>query len=259
MTNKLTPEKIEEAARHYESITSGKTPILEKDQGLLKEQQSILDSQAQPMQDKKLKDMHEHLKKKDQNSFPLIPPTDPRLLMKIAPYTDDMLEPFKMKDRKELSQKMYNSMTKYGGIGLSANQVGLPFRMFVMGGHPQIEEGKIRNCFNPLIKDLSEETTFMKEGCLSFPFLFLGIKRPKWVNVQYTDENGETVEEYLHGMSARIFQHENEHMNGYVFTDLVSKLKLDYAKKSQKKLIKKTIRQQQDRLRNEVSIKGIQV
>jgi peptide deformylase len=116
--------------------------------------------------------------------------------------------------------------------------------MFVMGGHPQIEDGKVRNCFNPIIKDLSEETVLMKEGCLSFPFLFLSIKRPQWVNVQYTDENGKTVEEYLHGMSARIFQHENEHMNGYVFTDLVSKFKLERAQKARKKLIKETIRRQ---------------
>jgi len=162
-----------------------------------------------------------------------------------------------MKDRAELSKKMYNSMVKYGGIGLSANQVGLPFRMFVMGGHPEIEDGKVRNCFNPIIKDLSEETVLMKEGCLSFPFLFLSIKRPQWVNVQYTDENGETVEEYLHGMSARIFQHENEHMNGYIFTDLVGKLKLDRAKKAQKKLIKETIKAQQQRLRSEVASKNV--
>ena len=232
MADKLTPEKIEEAARHYENITSGKTPIIEKDQGLLKEQ-PILDSQAQP-----IKDMHEYLKKKDPNTYPLIPPTDPRLLMRIAPYTDDMLKEFKIEDRKDLSKKMYNSMVKYGGIGLSCNQVGLPFRMFVMGGHPQIEDGKVRNCFNPLINDVSPETVLMKEGCLSYPFLFLSIKRPKWVNVKYTDENGETIDEYLHGMSARIFQHENEHMNGYVFTDLVSKFKLERAKEARKKMLK---------------------
>ena len=249
MADKLTPEKIEEAARHYENITSGKTPIIEKDQGLLKEQ-PILDSQAQP-----INDMHEYLKKKDPNTYPLIPPTDPRLLMRIAPYTDDMLKEFKIEDRKDLSKKMYNSMVKYGGIGLSANQVGLPFRMFVMGGHPQIEDGKVRNCFNPLINDVSPETVLMKEGCLSYPFLFLSIKRPKWVNVKYTDENGETIDEYLHGMSARIFQHENEHMNGYVFTDLVSKMKLERGKKAQSKLIKQTIRAQQQRLRHEVATK----
>ena len=245
MAEKLTPAKIEEAAKHYENITSGKTPILEKDKGLLKEPS--------------INDMHEYLKKKDPTSYPLIPPTDPRLLMKIAPYTDDMLKEFKIEDRKDLSKKMYNSMVKYGGIGLSCNQVGLPFRMFVMGGHPQIEEGKVRNVFNPLIVDFSEETILMKEGCLSFPFLFLSITRPKWVNVKYTDENGEIVEEYLHGMSARIFQHENEHMNGYIFTDLVSKLKLERGKKAQAKLVKQTIRRQQQRLSNEVKATAIKV
>ena len=245
MAEKLTAAKIEEAAKHYENITSGKTPIIEKDKGLLKEPT--------------INDLHEHLKKKDPTSYPLIPPTDPRLLMKIAPFTDDMLKEFKIEDRKDLSKKMYNSMVKYGGIGLSANQVGLPFRMFVMGGHPQIEDGKVRNCFNPIVKDLSEETILMKEGCLSFPFLFLSIKRPKWVNIQYTDETGETVDEYLHGMSARIFQHENEHMNGYIFTDLVSKLKLERGKKAQAKLIKQTIRRQQQRLVDEVKAKAIKV
>ena len=135
---------------------------------------------------------------------------------------------------------MYN----YGGIGLSCNQVGLPYRMFVMGGHPEIEKGKLRYCFNPEVIDVSPETVMMKEGCLTFPFLFLSIKRPKWVHAKYTDENGEEVDEYLHGMPARIWQHENEHMNGYVFTDLVSKLKLDTAKKAQKKAVKKIARQQ---------------
>ena len=229
MAEKLTPEKIEEAAKHYENITSGKTPILEKDKGLLKETSHV--------------DLHEHLKKKDPNAYPLIPPTDPRLLMKIAPYTDDMLKEFKIKDRAELSKKMYNSMVKYGGIGLSANQVGLPFRMFVMGGHPQIEDGKVRNCFNPLIKDLSEETINMKEGCLSFPFLFLSITRPKWCHVKYTDQHGKDVEEVLHGMNARIFMHENEHMNGYVFTDLVSKFKLKRAEEARKKMVKRFARE----------------
>ena len=162
--------------------------------------------------------------------------------MQVATFKQDMLKDFKLKDRKELGTIMYDTMKKYGGIGLSANQVGLPYRMFVMGGHPQIEEGKVRYVFNPLINDVSKETISLKEGCLSFPFLFLLINRPKWVSVRYTNENSEEVEETLHGMSARIFQHENEHMNGYIFTDLVSKFKLDRAKKAQKKLIKETIR-----------------
>jgi peptide deformylase len=238
MTDKLTPEKIEEAAKHFENIQKGKV--------LIKPEEKTVND--------KIKDMHEYLKKKDPETYPLIPPTDPRLLMQIAPFTDDMLKEFKILDRKELSKKMIKTMNKYGGIGLSGNQVGLPFRMFVMG-HPQIEEGKERSIFNPVVIDVSPETELMKEGCLSFPFLFLSISRPKWVNVKYTDENGEEVEEFLHGMSSRVFQHENEHMNGYVFTDLVSKLKLDRAKKTQVKLIKETIKNQQNRLRAEVENK----
>ena len=158
---------------------------------------------------------------------------------KLPLFTDNLLGD---DSRKDITNALEKEMTKYGGIGLSANQIGLPFRMFVMGGHPQIEEGKVRYVFNPLINDVSKETISLKEGCLSFPFLFLLINRPKWVSVRYTNENSEEVEETLHGMAARIFQHENEHMNGYIFTDLVSKFKLDRAKKAQKKLVKETIR-----------------
>jgi len=227
MTEKLTTEKIEEIGRHYENIQSGKTPIL-------KSEKETMSAHL---------DVNKLMEKKDEKTIlPLIPPTDPRLLMQIAPFEDNTLEQFKLKDRKELGKIMYDTMVKYGGLGLSCNQVGLPYRMFVMGGHPRIEDGRVRYVFNPFVNDVSEETIVFKEGCLSFPFLFLSIKRPKWVSIKYTDENNEEVEETLHSMSARIFQHENEHMNGYLFTDLVSKFKLDRAKKAQKKLIKETIR-----------------
>ena len=219
MAEKLNAENIEKAVQHLEDIQTGKTPILS--------------------------DLEGHIQKqKDQRVYPLIPPNDPRLLMQVAPFLDENLEQFGFKDRKDLSKVMYDNMAKYGGLGLSANQLGLPYRMFVMGGHPQIEDGKVRSVFNPLINDVSPESINLKEGCLSFPFLFLSIKRPKWCSVKYTDENGEEVEETLHGMSARIFMHENEHMNGYVFTDLVSKLKLERAEKSKQKMIKEIKRRQ---------------
>ena len=218
MAEKLNAENIEKAAQHLEDIQTGKTPILS--------------------------DLEGNIKEKQKKVFPLIPPNDPRLLMQVAPFLDDTLEQFGFADRKELSKVMYDNMVKYGGLGLSANQLGLPYRMFVMGGHPQVEDGKVRTVFNPLINDVSPESINLKEGCLSFPFLFLSIKRPKWCSVRYTDENGEEIEETLHGMSARIFMHENEHMNGYVFIDLVSKLKLERAEKSKQKMIKEIKRRQ---------------
>ena len=81
----------------------------------------------------------------------LIPPIDPRVLTAIAPFQNDMLREEGFKDRKEVSDKMFETMFKYGGIGLSANQVGLPFNMFVMWGHPELERGIKLTCFNPMI------------------------------------------------------------------------------------------------------------
>ena len=91
------------------------------------------------------------------NELKLIPPTDPRVQSAIAPFNDDMLKEenqpkdLVFKDRKHLSEKMFDAMKKYGGIGLSANQVGLPFNMFVLGDHPELEKGLKMTCFNPMI------------------------------------------------------------------------------------------------------------
>ena len=225
MAENLTKEKIEEIAKNYEKIVEGKVPVI-------KGQKETVTEKIDP---KIVQNQKKYLK--------MIPPSDPRLLMQIAPFLDENLEKLGFKDRVELSKVMYDTMVKYGGIGLSANQVGLPYRMFIMGGHPQIDNGRVRSVFNPLINDVSEETVSMKEGCLSFPFLFLTITRPKWCHVKYTDENGKDVEEVLHGMNARIFMHENEHMNGYVFTDLVSKFKLKRAEEARKKMVKRFARE----------------
>jgi len=167
----------------------------------------------------------------------LIPPTDPRVQTAIAPFQEDMLKEEGFKDRKELSDKMFDAMKKYGGIGLSANQVGLPFNMFVMGGHLQIENGLKMTCFNPMILTSSEEQVMMQEGCLTFPFVFLQIKRPRKVVVKYEDENGDLKEAHLDGMMSRVFQHEYDHMLGRTFTEHVSKFKLDRAYKKAEKMI----------------------
>ena len=169
----------------------------------------------------------------------LIPPTDPRVQSAIAPFNNDMLKDEGFKDRKELSDKMFETMKKYGGIGLSANQVGLPFNMFVLGDHPDIEKGLKMTCFNPMIISSSVEEETMKEGCLTFPFVFLNITRPRKVVVKYEDENGDLKEGSLDGMISRVFQHEYDHMLGKTFVDGVSKMKLDMAYKKAEKMMKK--------------------
>ena len=169
----------------------------------------------------------------------LIPPTDPRVQSAIAPFNNDMLKDEGFKDRKELSESMFDTMKKYGGIGLSANQVGLPFNMFVVGDHPEIEKGLKMTCFNPMIVSSSVEEETMKEGCLTFPFVFLNITRPRKVVVKYEDENGDLKEGSLDGMISRVFQHEYDHMLGKTFVDGVSKMKLDMAYKKAEKMMKK--------------------
>ena len=169
----------------------------------------------------------------------LIPPTDPRVQCAIAPFNDDMLKEEGFKDRKELSDTMFKTMKKYGGIGLSANQVGLPFNMFVIGDHPDVEKGLKMTCFNPMIISASADQVMMKEGCLTFPFVFLNISRPRKVTVKYEDENGDLKEGHLDGMFSRIFQHEYDHMLGKTFVDGISKMKLDMAYKKAEKQMKR--------------------
>jgi peptide deformylase len=167
----------------------------------------------------------------------LIPPTDPRVHTAITPFSDDMLKEHDFKDRKELVNTMFETMYKYGGLGLSANQVGLPFNMFVFGGHPEIEKGKKVACFNPKITQKSEEEVLMKEGCLTFPFVFLNLKRPKIIEASFEDENGLPQKAKLDGYFSRIFQHEYDHMLGRLFTERASRLKLELAGiKAQKEL-----------------------
>ena len=167
----------------------------------------------------------------------LIPPRDPRVNHAIAPFVDEMLKDEGFESRKELAEAMNFAMEKYQGIGLSANQVGLPFNMFVLGDHPEVEKGLKMTCFNPIIISSSVEEETMKEGCLTFPFVFLNITRPRKVVVKYEDENGDLKEGSLDGMISRVFQHEYDHMLGKTFVDGVSKMKLDMAyKKAEKQM-----------------------
>ena len=100
----------------------------------------------------------------------LIPPTDPRVVSAIAPFNDEMLKEHGYKDRQELSDELFETMNKYGGIGLSANQVGLPYNVFVLGGHPSIENGLKMTCFNPMIISAIRGSGMHERGMLDFSF-----------------------------------------------------------------------------------------
>ena len=177
--------------------------------------------------------------------YTLLPPNDPRVLSGIAEFNIDIFKEDEKIELKEFVDNMFETMKKYGGIGLSANQVGKPYRMFVMGDHPNIQKGKKWVCINPKITNVTQDLIRYKEGCLTFPFLFLDIERPQDISVEYLDENLEKKEEHMSGIVARCFQHEFDHMQGIVFIEHVSKLKLDMAMKKRDKQIKRAQKQWQ--------------
>ena len=119
-------------------------------------------------------------------------------------------------DRHHLSRVLVDNMIHYQGIGISANQIGIWERAFAMVR--DLENNEVMVCFNPrIIKSYSEEVE-MEEGCLSYPELFLKIKRPDKIVVKYEDEDKKTHKMKLQGLASRVFQHEYDHMEGIDFT-----------------------------------------
>ena len=119
-------------------------------------------------------------------------------------------------DRHHLSRVLIDNMIHHEGIGISANQIGIWERAFAMVR--DLENNEVMVCFNPrIIKSYSEEVE-MEEGCLSYPELFLKIKRPDKIIVKYEDEDKKTHKIKLQGLASRVFQHEYDHMEGIDFT-----------------------------------------
>jgi len=141
-------------------------------------------------------------------------------------------------DPKELADDLWFNMKHYGGVGISACQVGLDTKVFVMG-----TEDMRLNVFNPQVLTISDEMDIYKEGCLTWPLLFLQIKRPKFCVVSYYDETGEAKNMRFEGMTARIFMHEYDHQLGFDFTQRASKLVLDRGLKARDKKIKKLVQE----------------
>ena len=119
-------------------------------------------------------------------------------------------------DRHHLSRVLIDNMIHHNGIGISANQIGIWERAFAM--IRDLENNEIMVCFNPrIVKSYAEEVE-MEEGCLSYPELFLKIKRPDKIVVKYEDEDKKTHKMKLQGLASRVFQHEYDHMEGIDFT-----------------------------------------
>lgn len=153
------------------------------------------------------------------------------LTREVAPFDFETL------DALQVAHQMIDLMIAKGGIGLSANQVGLDSQIFVMKPH-LLENNECFAVINPIIHSLTADTEISPEGCLSHPDLFLQVKRSKGLVAKYLDTDAKECIIELYDIDARCFLHEFDHLYGVEFIDRVSKLKLELARKKQIKRIK---------------------
>jgi peptide deformylase len=137
----------------------------------------------------------------------------------------------------EIVGRLKVTLKQYSGLGLAANQCGLPFRVFALSAGDDVLV-----CFNPRIKAVSETKSDFTEGCLSFPGLYLKVNRPHEIEVEFEIQNGTTHSAKFSGLTAHCFQHELDHLNGIKFTKYAGKTAIHMARKKQSKILKTYIR-----------------
>ena len=160
--------------------------------------------------------------------FDLVPENSP-ILKQVMPEFDFTKPPV---NPNEFASKLVETCKHHNGYGLSANQCGYPYRVFVMGtGDDYVA------FFNPKVVESIGESHIV-EACLSFPLLGLRITRPKEIVVEYQDFVGAKHTTRFDGISARCFLHELDHMNGIVYTERVKPLALKFGLDKRQKTMK---------------------
>lgn len=133
---------------------------------------------------------------------------------------------------KELIENMFDTMYNASGVGLAAPQVGISIRLFIIDASPFAEDGEneelkdfVRVFINAKIMEETGEEWSFNEGCLSIPGVREDVSRKPKLKLQYYDEKFKFHEEYFEGLSARIIQHEYDHIDGKLFTDRINPLR----------------------------------
>lgn len=131
---------------------------------------------------------------------------------------------------RAIADRMLELMYEHNGVGLAANQVDLPIRLFVMNPAGNKEEGEEWVVINPEISK-PKGTESAEEGCLSLPGIHGDVKRPKSIHLSGYDITGQPIEMEVDGFVARVIQHEKDHLDGVMFFDRMpdeSRRDLDY-------------------------------
>lgn len=166
--------------------------------------------------------------------LPLLSEKDP--FLREEPETFDFESP--QVNAEDLEKQLIENMIYYRGVGLSANQIGIPVKAFAL-----LVDDKPMVVFNPKILDFSDDSVYIREGCLSFPGLYFAVERAKGVTTYYQNKEGKEYSGNFTDLSARVFQHEMEHMGGELFIDNVSNFILNSAMKKRKLFLRKLKKQ----------------
>ena len=141
-------------------------------------------------------------------------------------------------NEKKLIDDLFETMYVSNGIGLAAVQIGILKRILVVDVSTKDEKNQPIVLINPVIKNLSDDTSVYEEGCLSIPETFIEIERPKICEVEYIDEKGSKKNLKCDGLLSTCVQHEINHLDGKLIIDHLSKLKKDFIIKKISKIKK---------------------
>lgn len=130
-------------------------------------------------------------------------------------------------DVQKIVEDMYETMYAANGVGLAAPQIGLPYRLFVIDSAKMTDDGiGLKRVFiNAKIVEEEGTPWAFEEGCLSIPNIRENVSRKANIKIHYFDENWNEYEEEYDGMTARVIQHEYDHIEGVLFTDYLSAFK----------------------------------
>jgi peptide deformylase len=136
-----------------------------------------------------------------------------------------------------LSEDMIETTLAAPGVGLAANQIGIPWRLFVVNMGVETDKDDLITLINPEIT-ATEGSEMGEEGCLSIPDVIAEVNRATQIEVKAIDLNGNDVRFEAKGYLARALQHEMDHLNGVLFWDSLGKVKRDILKRKFKKKLK---------------------
>jgi peptide deformylase len=146
---------------------------------------------------------------------------------------------------KDLIANMFETMYQASGIGLAAPQVGFPIRLFIVDLE-QLESDKpnmLKQVFiNAQILEEWDTPWKFEEGCLSIPGIKENVSRHAQIKIKYLDENFKEHVKTFDDMTARVIQHEYDHIEGVLFTDKVNPLRKKFLQKRLKEMAKGAVR-----------------